>query len=83
MLSTFWFQLPNLRLYNWVFTTVGLNYMCASFMVVNLRASLDAWGSVYWIPHFIMVAMIVVGQTLTPKKKRSSAKGGSDDKKAQ
>ena len=55
---------------HWLLATVGLNYLCGAFMLVTFRQCVDAWASVYFLPHLIIVAMVIFGRVVNPKKKR-------------
>jgi len=58
---------------HWLLTTVGLNYLCASFMLVTYEQCVGAWGSVYFIPHLTVVGMCIFGAVMdTGKKKKPS-----------
>ena len=54
---------------HWLLTTVGLNYLCGAFMLVTYEQCMAAWGSVYFIPHWIVLFMLVFGETLKGKRK--------------
>lgn len=58
---------------HWVLTTVGLNYLCAAFMLVTYEQCMAAWGSVYFIPHLIIIFMCVFGEVFGGKKKQKKA----------
>ena len=54
---------------HWLLTTVGLNYLCGAFMLVTYEQCMAAWGSVYFIPHWIVLFMLVFGETFKGKRK--------------
>ena len=49
---------------HWVLTTVGLNYLCGAFMLVTYDQCMSAWGSVYFIPHFTVLGMVLFSETI-------------------
>jgi lysophospholipid acyltransferase len=48
----------------WVLTTVGLNYLCGAFMLVTYDQCMNAWGSVYFIPHLTVLGMVFFSETV-------------------
>ena len=54
---------------HWLLMTVGLNYLCGAFMLVTYEQCMAAWGSVYFIPHWIVLFMLVFGETFKGKRK--------------
>jgi len=69
---------------HWVLTTVGLNYLCGAFMLVTYEQCMAAWGSVYFIPHLVVVGMVIFGETVgkaaAKRKKRNAAKADGEKK---
>ena len=60
---------------HWLLTTVGLNYLCAAFMLVTYEQCMGAWRSVYFLPHLAVVAMCIFGEVFGGKKKKAKAAG--------
>ena len=60
-------------------TTVGLNYLCGAFMLVTYEQCMNAWGSVYFLPHLTVLLMVVFSETVgrsAARRKRSAEKRG-------
>ena len=62
---------------HWALTTVGLNYLCGAFMLVTYEQCMNAWGSVYFLPHLTVLLMVVFSETVgrsAARRKRSAEK---------
>ncbi len=64
---------------HWLLTTVGLNYLCGAFMLVTYEQCMAAWGSVYFIPHWIVLFMLVFGEVFKGKKKKPRVEATNGD----
>ena len=66
---------------HWVLTTVGLNYLCGAFMLVTYRQCVDAWRSVYFLPHLIVLAMVAFGELVGNKAVRRAKRRAEEEAK--
>ncbi|KAL4592866.1 hypothetical protein LXL04_005873 [Taraxacum kok-saghyz] len=58
-------------LMNFAYTLLVLNYSCVGFMVLSLKETLAAYGSVYYIGTIIPIVVILLGNIIKPKPMRS------------
>ncbi|PNH06620.1 hypothetical protein TSOC_007004 [Tetrabaena socialis] len=57
-----------LRLVKILWTTFVLNYMACSFQLLDFKASMQAYASVYYFPYILMLVVNVAGSFLKAKK---------------
>nr|AHE80986.1 acyl-CoA:lysophosphatidylcholine acyltransferase [Hiptage benghalensis] len=55
-------------LMNFAYTILVLNYSCVGFLVLSLRETLAAYGSVYYIGTIIPIVFIILGKVIKPAK---------------
>ncbi|CAL5429825.1 unnamed protein product [Camellia sinensis] len=64
-----------LVLLNLAYTVLVLNYSCVGFMVLSLRETVVAYGSVYYIGTIVPIAFILLGYIIKPAQpSRSKAR---------
>ena len=60
---------------------MGLNYLCGAFMLVTYRQCVDAWRSVYFLPHLIVLAMVAFGEVVGNKAVRRAKRRAEEEAK--
>ncbi|KAL8064290.1 hypothetical protein ABFX02_01G080200 [Erythranthe guttata] len=65
--------LKNLLVFsNFAYTLLILNYSCIGFMVLSMRETVAAYGSVYYIGTIIPIVLILLGKIIKPARQPRS-----------
>ena len=52
----------------WAFTHVCLNYMCAAFILIDLKQCLQSWSSMRYFGHVGIAVLLVFGAVFAPRR---------------
>jgi lysophospholipid acyltransferase len=52
----------------WAFTHVALNYMCAAFILVDLKQCIQSWSSMHYFGHVGIAVLLVFGAVFAPRR---------------